>query len=169
MLRGLLGVATLLAIAYALSFDRKRIDWKLVGGGLLMQLLLALAILHLPFISHLLEGGGKVFVKVMDFTEEGLSFLLGPYASKANGFSFLLHSLPVVIFFSALVSIGYYWGIIQRIVGAIAWLLRKFMNISGAEGNGSVVYSQSIPAGTQVTKGTLVPVELMFTTGANDG
>ena len=134
MLRGLLGVATLLAIAYALSFDRKRIDWKLVGGGLLMQLLLALAILHLPFISHLLEGGGKVFVKVMDFTEEGLSFLLGPYASKANGFSFLLHSLPVVIFFSALVSIGYYWGIIQRVVGAIAWLLRKFMNISGAEG-----------------------------------
>ena len=129
MLRGLLGVATLLAIAYALSFDRKRIDWKLVGGGLLMQLLLALAILHLPFISHLLEGGGKVFVKVMDFTEEGLSFLLGPYASKANGFSLLLHSLPVVIFFSALVSIGYYWGIIQRVVGAIAWLLRKFMNI----------------------------------------
>lgn len=134
MLRGLLGVATLLAIAYALSFDRKRIDWKLVGGGLLMQLVLALAILHLPFISHLLEGCGKLFVKIMDFTDEGLVFLLGPYASKANGFSFLLHSLPVVIFFSALVSICYYWGIIQRVVGAIAWLLRRFMNISGAEG-----------------------------------
>ena len=104
MLRGLLGVATLLAIAYALSVDRKRIDWKLVGGGLLMQLMLALAILYLPLISHLLEGCGKVFVKVMDFTGEGLSFLLGPYASKANGFSFLLHSLPVVICFSALVS-----------------------------------------------------------------
>lgn len=134
MFRGLLGVCTLLAVAYALSFDRKRIDWKLVGGGLLMQLIFALAILHLPFINHLLEGCGKVFVKVMDFTGEGLSFLLGPYASKANGFSFLLHSLPVVIFFSALVSICYYWGIIQRVVGAIAWLLRKFMNISGAEG-----------------------------------
>ena len=134
MLRGLLGIATLLAIAYALSFDRKRIDWKLVGGGLLIQLVLALAILHLPVISHLLEGCGKVFVKVMDFTGEGLTFLLGPYASKANGYSFLLHSLPVVIFFSALVSICYYWGIIQRIVGAIAWCLRKFMNISGAEG-----------------------------------
>ena len=134
MFRGLLGVCTLLAVAYALSFDRKRINWKLVGGGLLMQLIFALAILHLPFISHLLEGCGKVFVKVMDFTGEGLSFLLGPYASKANGFSFLLHSLPVVIFFSALVSICYYWGIIQRVVGAIAWLLRKFMNISGAEG-----------------------------------
>ncbi|MGM9797508.1 MAG: NupC/NupG family nucleoside CNT transporter [Parabacteroides sp.] len=134
MLRGLLGVVVLLLVAYALSFDRKRIDWKLVGGGLLMQLVLALAILHLPFISHLLEGCGKLFVKVMDFTDEGLVFLLGPYASKANGFSFLLHSLPVVVFFSALVSICYYWGIIQRVVGAIAWLLRKFMNISGAEG-----------------------------------
>ena len=134
MLRGLLGITTLLAIVYALSFDRKRIDWKLVGGGLLIQLVLALAILHLPVISHLLERCGKVFVKVMDFTGEGLTFLLGPYASKANGYSFLLHSLPVVIFFSALVSICYYWGIIQRIVGAIAWCLRKFMNISGAEG-----------------------------------
>ena len=134
MLRGLLGIATLLAIAYALSFDRKRIDWKLVGGGLLIQLVLALAILHLHVISNLLEGCVMVFLMVMFFTGEGLTFLLGPYASKANGYSFLLHSLPVVIFFSALVSICYYWGIIQRIVGAIAWCLRKFMNISGAEG-----------------------------------
>ena len=134
MFRGLLGLFVLLAIAYAMSFDRKRIDWRLVGCGLLMQLLLALAILQFPVVSHLLEGCGKVFVKVMDFTSEGLTFLLGPYASKANGFSFLLHSLPVVIFFSALVSIGYYWGIIQRVVGAIAWCLRKLMRISGAEG-----------------------------------
>lgn len=133
MLRGLLGIATLLAIALALSEHRRRIDWRLVGGGLLMQLLFALAILHLPLVSHLLEGCGKLFVKIMEFTGEGLTFLLGPYASRANGFSFLLHSLPVVIFFSALVSIGYYWGIIQKVVGALAWCLRRFMNISGAE------------------------------------
>lgn len=134
LLRGLLGIVTILAIAYGLSYDRKRIDWKLVGGGLLMQIVFALAVLYVPFFGGLLEGLGKIFVKLMDFTDAGLSFLLGPYASKSNGFSFLLHSLPIVIFFSALVSMFYYWGIIQRVVGAFSWLLRRFMNISGSEG-----------------------------------
>lgn len=134
LVRGILGIITILAIAYALSYDRKRIDWRLVGGGLLMQIIFALAVLYIPFIGGLLEGLGKIFVKLMDFTDAGLSFLLGPYASKSNGFSFLIHSLPIVIFFSALVSMFYHWGIIQRVVGAFSWLLRKFMNISGSEG-----------------------------------
>ena len=134
LLRGLLGIITILGIAYAMSYDRKRIDWKLVGGGLFMQIVFALAVLYVPFVGSLLEGCGKIFVKLMDFTDAGLTFLLGPYASKAAGFSFLLHSLPIVIFFSALVSMFYYWGIIQKVVGAFAWVLRKFMNISGSEG-----------------------------------
>ena len=117
-----------------MSYDRKRIDWKLVGGGLFMQIVFALAVLYVPFVGSLLEGCGKIFVKLMDFTDAGLTFLLGPYASKAAGFSFLLHSLPIVIFFSALVSMFYHWGIIQKVVGAFAWVLRKFMNISGSEG-----------------------------------
>lgn len=134
LLRGILGIVTILAVAYGLSYDRKRIDWKLVGGGLLMQIVFALAVLYVPFFGGLLEGLGKIFVKLMDFTDAGLSFLLGPYASKSNGFSFLLHSLPIVIFFSALVSMFYYWGIIQKVVGGFSWLLRRFMNISGSEG-----------------------------------
>ena len=134
LLRGLLGIITILGIAYAMSYDRKRIDWKLVGGGLFMQIVFALAVLYVPFVGILLEGCGKIFVKLMDFTDAGLTFLLGPYASKAAGFSFLLHSLPIVIFFSALVSMFYHWGIIQKVVGAFAWVLRKFMNISGSEG-----------------------------------
>lgn len=132
--RGLVGIASVLAISYLLSYDRKRIDWRLVGGGLLIQLVLALSILYVPPVGALFEALGKVFVKLMDFTGAGLDFLLGPYASKAAGFSFLLHSLPIVIFFSALVSLFYYWGIIQRVVGALSWLLRKVMNISGTEG-----------------------------------
>lgn len=134
LLRGILGIVTVLAVAYALSYDRKRIDWKLIGGGLLMQLIFALAILNLPFVGTALEFVGKAFIKLMDFTQAGVGFLLGPYATKSNGFIFLIHSLPVVIFFSALVSLFYHWGIIQRVVGAFSWLLRKFMNISGAEG-----------------------------------
>lgn len=134
LLRGILGVVTVLAVAYALSYDRKRIDWKLIGGGLLMQLIFALAILNLPFVGTSIEWIGKAFIKLMDFTQAGVGFLLGPYATKSKGFIFLIHSLPVVIFFSALISLFYHWGIIQRIVGAFSWLLRRFMNISGAEG-----------------------------------
>lgn len=134
ILRGIVGVFFVVLIAYLFSSDRKRIDWKLVGGGLFLQFAFALAILHVPFIGVFFQYFGKAFIKLMDFTGDGLSFLLGPYASKANGFSFLLHSLPIVVFFSALVSLFYHWGIIQRIVGAMAWCLRKFMNISGAEG-----------------------------------
>lgn len=134
LMRGMLGLVSIMAVCYLLSYDRKKIDWKLVLGGLFMQLVFALAVLYVPFIGWLLEGLGKVFVKLMDFTQEGINFLLGPYASKANGFSFLIHSLPIVIFFSALVSMFYHWGIIQKIVGAFSWVLRKFMNISGSEG-----------------------------------
>lgn len=134
LVRGLIGIAMILAVAYGLSYDRKHIDWKLVGGGLLMQVVFALAVLYVPFFGNMLEFLGRIFVKLMDFTEAGLSFLLGPYASKEPGFSFLIHSLPIVVFFSALVSMFYHWGLIQRVVGAFSWLLRKFMNISGTEG-----------------------------------
>lgn len=134
LLRGVLGIVTVLAVAYAMSYDRKRIDWKLIGGGLVMQVIFALAVLYIPFIGTALEWLGKAFIKLMDFTQAGVGFLLGPYATKSKGFIFLIHSLPVVIFFSALISLFYHWGIIQRIVGAFSWLLRKFMNISGAEG-----------------------------------
>lgn len=134
LLRGLLGLVAIMAVCYALSYDRKKIDWKLVGGGLFLQLIFALAVLYVPFFGAILELVGKVFIKLMDFTQEGIAFLMGPYATRANGFSFLIHSLPIVIFFSALVSMFYHWGIIQKIVGAFSWVLRKFMNISGAEG-----------------------------------
>ncbi len=134
LLRGLLGMVVVIGIAWLFSSNRKRIDWKLVGGGLIMQLLFALAVLYIPFVGGLLEGLGKGFVKLMDFTQAGINFLLGPLASRSNGFSFLVHSLPIVIFFSALVSMLYHWGIIQWVVGVFSWVLRRFMNISGAEG-----------------------------------
>lgn len=132
--RGLLGIVTVLAIAYGLSYNRKRIDWKLVAGGLVMQVVFALAVLYVPFVGSMLEWVGRAFIKLMDFTQAGVAFLLGPLVTKSEGFIFLLNSLPVVIFFSALVSLFYHWGIIQRVVGGFSWVLRKFMNISGAEG-----------------------------------
>ena len=132
--RGLLGMIAILALCYLISYDRRKIDWKLVGGGLLMQIILALSILYIPIIGNIFEWAGAAFVKMLHFTGEGLTFLLGPYADKTRGFSFLLHSMPIVIFFSAIVSLLYYWGIVQKVVGGLSWILRKFMNISGAEG-----------------------------------
>jgi CNT family concentrative nucleoside transporter len=134
LLRGILGMGCITAVCYLISFNRKQIDWKLAGGGLLLQIILALSVLYVPFVGSLFEWAGRAFVKLMDFTNEGLVFLLGPYAERAKGFSFLLHSLPIVIFFSALVSLFYYWGLIQRVVGVFSWILRRFMNISGSEG-----------------------------------
>ncbi len=134
LVRGIIGILVVILVAYALSDNRRRVDFRLVGIGLTLQLVFALSIIYIPFFSRILELGGAAFVKMMDFTSAGLSFLLGPYAAKTNGFIFLVHSLPIVIFFSALISLCYHWGIIQKIVGAFSWLLRKFVRISGAEG-----------------------------------
>lgn len=134
LVRGIVGILVVILVAYALSDNRRRVDFRLVGIGLTLQLVFALSIIYIPFFSRILELGGAAFVKMMDFTSAGLSFLLGPYAAKTNGFIFLVHSLPIVIFFSALISLCYHWGIIQKIVGAFSWLLRKFVRISGAEG-----------------------------------
>ena len=134
LLRGLLGIICVLGIAFLCSTDRKRIDWKLVGTGLLLQLVLALSILYVPFIGAFFEILGKMFVKVVDFTFDGVSFLLGPMATKNNGVIFLVHSLPILIFFTAIVSVLYHWGIIQRIVSFFSWILRRVIrNISGQE------------------------------------
>ena len=134
LLRGVLGIVTVLVVSYLMSSNRKKIDWKLVGSGLLIQFALALSVLYVPFVGTLFELLGKAFIKLMDFTQAGVGFLLGPYATKNNGFIFLIHSMPVIIFFTAIVSLFYHWGIIQRVVGAFSWVLRKFMNVSGAEG-----------------------------------
>lgn len=122
--RGIAGILVVIAIAYLFSYDRKRIDWKLVGGGLLIQLVLALSILYIPIVGSLFKSLGIVFVKLMDFTSAGLNFLLGPYASKSAGFSFLLHSLPIVVFLLGfglyLLLLGNYSESSRRVVVAAA-------------------------------------------------
>jgi len=134
LLRGLLGIICVLTVAYLCSSNRKQIDWKLVVSGLFLQLVLALSILYVPFVGAFFEILGKIFVKVVDFTFDGVNFLLGPLASKNNGVIFLVHSLPILIFFTAIVSLLYHWGIIQRIVSFFSWILRRVIrNITGQE------------------------------------
>lgn len=134
ILRGLLGMAALIGIGYVFSHNRKNIPWKTVGAGLLIQISLAVGILYIPFIRILFEFFGKIFVKILDFTKVGSEFLLGGLLDvDTYGVIFLFQVLPTIIFFSALMSLFFYWGIIQKIVWALAWVFTKTLKISGAE------------------------------------
>ncbi len=148
-LRGILGMIALVAVAYLFSKNRKAVQWKYVGIGLLFQLLLAIGILKgqdigfdigedqrvdLSFIGALFEFAGKLFTKVLDFTKEGSTFLFGNMMNTDTvGFIFAFQILPTVIFFSALTSLLFYLGIIQKLVKAFAWVMTKLLGISGPE------------------------------------
>jgi CNT family concentrative nucleoside transporter len=134
IMRGIMGMLVLLAIGFLVSTDRKNIPWKTVAIGLLLQVLLAIGILYIPFLQSAFEFFGKLFVKVLDFTKAGSEFLLGNLLdSKTYGYIFLFQVLPTIIFFSALTSLLFYWGIIQKIVWALAWVFTKLLKLSGAE------------------------------------
>lgn len=132
--RGILGMGALILIAYLFSTNRKAISWRVVGIGLGTQLVLAFSILNLAWVRSIFEFFGKIFIKVLDFTRDGSSFLFGGLLDiDSFGFIFALQILPTIIFFSALTSVLFYLGIIQKIVYGLAWLLTKGLSISGAE------------------------------------
>lgn len=134
ILRGLLGLAVLIGIAWLFSSNRKGINWKVVGFGLSCQIVLAVAILKIGFIQKGFELVGKGFVKILDFTRDGSEFLFGGMMDVSSyGFIFALQVLPTIIFFSALTSVLFYLGIIQKVVYALAWVFTKLLNVSGAE------------------------------------
>ncbi len=132
--RGLLGMASLILIAYLFSSNRKAISWQVVFVGLGTQLVLAFGILNLAWVRATFEFFGKIFIKVLDFTRNGSEFLFGGLLNiDSFGFIFALQILPTIIFFSALTSVLFYLGIIQKVVYGLAWLLTKALKISGAE------------------------------------
>ena len=134
LIRGLAGMVSLLLIAYLLSKERKQIAWKTVGLGLLAQVTIAIGVLKINWVKGLFEGLGGFFIKILEYTGEGAKMLLGQFGDVDKyGFIFVFQALPVIIFFSALSSILYYFGIIQKIVGGLAWGLTKLFKISGAE------------------------------------
>ena len=133
LFRGLIGMAVLILIAYLFSNNKKAINWKSAAIGLAIQLILAIAVLKIEFVQKIFEFFGKIFVKTLDFTLEGSRFLLGDMVNvESFGYVFLFQVLPTIIFFSALTSVLFYLGIIQKVVKALAWSLSKLLNISGA-------------------------------------
>lgn len=133
--RGALGMITLIFIAFLFSSNRKAINWRVVGLGLSFQLLIAVGVLKVPFIKKIFEWVGGLFVSVLDFTRAGSKFLFEGLVVDMDtfGFIFAFQVLPTIIFFSALTSLLFYLGIIQKVVKGMAWLLSKALKISGAE------------------------------------
>jgi concentrative nucleoside transporter, CNT family len=148
-MRGLLGLAALLAVAWVLSEDRRRIPWRTVAGGVLLQLALAALLLGFPpatAVVFLLNDGATA---LQNATQAGTSFVFGylagpplPFVETHPGASFILafQALPLVLTISALASLLFYWGALQRITASFAWLLRRVMGIGGALALGAAVH-----------------------------
>lgn len=134
ILRGLIGFAVILGLAWLFSQNRKAIDWRIVPIGIAIQILLAVSVLYIPAVQWFFEAVGKIFIKILDFTKVGSEFLLGDLVDMSKfGMIFAFQILPTIIFFSALTSVLFYLGIIQKIVYFLAWIMVKALQLSGAE------------------------------------
>ena len=136
ILRGLLGMGIMIGFLYLLSYHKKSINWKLVGSGILLQLVFGFLVLRVDFVREVFDQIANFFVKLLSFTAAGTDFLLIPFGetqmdSALNNFVFTV--LPTIVFFSALSSMLYYFGILQWITKGIAWVMSKTMKLTGAE------------------------------------
>ncbi|SHM99642.1 NupC/NupG family nucleoside CNT transporter [Polaribacter sp. KT 15] len=133
--RGALGMFSLIVIAFLFSSKKKAIDWKKVGIGLALQLIIAIGVLKVSFIQKAFELVGKLFIEILEYTKAGSKFLFDGLIADMDtfGYIFAFQVLPTIIFFSALTSLLFYLGIIQWMVKILAIVLSKFLGISGME------------------------------------
>src|SRR5271156_6715878 len=148
-MRGLFGIAVILLFAWGLSEDRAHIPWRVVVVGVLLQFALALLFLRLPpartaflLLNRAVEG-------LQSATEAGTGFVFGylgggqlPFAETRPGASFIFafRALPLVLVISALATLLFYWGVLQRVVEAFAWMLRRAVGVGGPLGLGAAVH-----------------------------
>ena len=135
IIRGLIGITALLSVCYIFSGNRKNINWKIVTKGLLIQIIFAILILKVPFVESLFQGISNIFLAILEFTKSGAIFLFGETLVNNTSFGaiFAFQILPTIVFFSALTSVLFYLGILQKIVYFFAIIMKKTMNLSGAE------------------------------------
>jgi len=134
ILRGFFGLAVLIGIAWIFSNNKSRVDWKLVGTGVFLQIAFAAFVLLTPFGSYIFGKMGEAFVTLLSFTNAGSELIFVALSKPSTlGFIFVFHALPTIIFFAALMAILYHLNIMQKIVKMMAWLITKVMKVSGAE------------------------------------
>ncbi len=130
--RAALGVVILIAICYLLSSDKKAVNWRLVTTGVLIQVVLAVLMIKVPFVTSLFQGIVSLFLVVIDAATESSAFLFGELATESK-YGFAFSALPTIVFFSALTSLFYYYGILQKVVYGFAWVMNRTMKLTGAE------------------------------------
>lgn len=140
---GLLGIVAIFGVAYLMSNNRKAINYRLVGSGLALQLLLAIFVLRVPFGQELFRNIGDGITAILGFSDEGAGFVFGPLVTQpkkllelfgpGSNYIFAFRVVPTIIFVSCLVSISYYLGIMQRLVQLVARVVAIIMGASGSE------------------------------------
>ena len=123
----------LIVITFLFSSKKKNIDWGLVAKGTALQILIAILVLKVPFIEGGFHWISEKFVSLISYTDEGVDFLFGQMGIgvvQAPLITFAIKVLPTIIFFSALMSALYYLGVLQKVVYAFAWIMKKFMRLS---------------------------------------
>ncbi len=131
---GLLGLLALPFIAWLISTDRSFVMWKTVVGGLVIQLVLGVLVLLTQHGQLFFQYMNDVVLGLLDFSDRGAEFLFGDLVeAEFAGAQFAFSVLPTIIFFSSLMAILYYSGIMQKIVEFVAWVIMKILGTSGAE------------------------------------
>ncbi len=139
---GLIGIVLILGIAYTMSNNRKAINFRTVGVGLALQFGLAVFILKTQVGSDVFNWLGLAVQKVLSFSDKGAAFVFGPLVNSAllgtafngeNSFIFFFSIIPTIVFVAVLVNMLYHLGIMQRVVSGLAIVMKKLLNISGAE------------------------------------
>lgn len=135
IIRGLFGIFVILAICYLFSNNKKKIDWRLVSIGVVLQFLLAIMVLKVPGVSTIFDGIASFFREILVFSDKGAEFIFNDLVTKTDtfGYIFAFRVLPTIIFFSALTAVLYYFGILQIIIKGMAWVMMRTMRLTGAE------------------------------------
>lgn len=134
LIRGLIGITGLILLSWLFSSSRKSINWRLVFTGIILQFLFALLVFRVSLFQSAFQWVAGFFVTILDFTRAGSEFLFGGLLNTEGiGYLFAFQVLPTVIFFSALTSLLYYLGVLQKLVWGIAWIMKRTMKLSGAE------------------------------------
>jgi CNT family concentrative nucleoside transporter len=135
ILRGIIGIFSLVSICYLFSRNRKAIDWRTVGAAIALQGIFAILVLKVKFVRVGFEFISSFFVAILGYTRAGSEFLFSGLITRMDsvGYIFAFQVLPTVVFFSALSSLLYYIGVLQKIVGAFSWVMSRVMRLSGAE------------------------------------
>lgn len=129
---GLLGIALILGLCVLLSNNRRHINWRLVVTGIALQVVLAFLILKVPQVRGLFDSFGNGIQSLLDCAREGVAFVFGDELAKSK-FVFALVIGGSIIFVGALTNLAYHFGLLQRVVKGLGFLLRRTMGVSGAE------------------------------------